>query len=253
METRYAYIARQVAERIASGSYPVGAILPTEHELAEQFGVSRATVRAALRELQQLGLLSRRRNIGTRVESTVPSEKASGYAQSFAVVNDLLQYAQETRRAVQTITSEVADTDLAARLPCRPGRRWLRVSSIRVNPSRPDDKPICWTDVYVDYTYAEIVREHVHSYSGAIGSLIEERTGRRIAAIFQTIRATGVPDDMALALKAAPASHALEITRHYRDSVGDSFLISVSIHPADRFAYLSMIQRQAVAEPSLFL
>ena len=69
METRYASVARRLAEGISTGEYPVGTVLPTEFRLAEQFGVSRATVRSALRELQQLGLVSRRRNTGTRVEA----------------------------------------------------------------------------------------------------------------------------------------------------------------------------------------
>lgn len=248
METRYAFVARHLAESIASGSYPVGSVLPTEHELAEQFGVSRATVRTAMRELQQLGLVSRRKNTGTKVEAARPPEKDRGYTQSLAVVNDVLQYAADTRRAVQEIAREVTDDDLAARLRCRPGRRWLRVSSVRINPSKPDGEPICWTDVYVDDTYAEIVRAHVRDYGGAIGSLIEERTGRRIAGISQVIRATGVPAHTAEALKAQAGSHALEITRHYRDALGDSFLISVSIHPADRFAYEIMMRRQTGAE-----
>jgi DNA-binding GntR family transcriptional regulator len=58
----YAEIARELTEAIASGQYPVGTVLPTELELRDHYRTSRHTVRAALHELQQLGLVSRRGN-----------------------------------------------------------------------------------------------------------------------------------------------------------------------------------------------
>jgi len=247
VETRYAFVARRLAEGISAGEYPVGTVLPTEFELAEQFGVSRATVRSALRELQQLGLVSRRRNTGTRVEAAHPAWETSGYAHSLRTVEDVLQYAAETRRCIQEIASEIADDELAERLGCRPGRRWLRVSSVRVDTAKVSAPPICWTDVYVDATYTELVRAQVAQFSGAVACLIEERTGRGIAEIVQVIRSVGVPPRTADALRAEPNSHALEITRRYRDTRGDSFLISVSIHPAGRFAYSMLLRRQSPA------
>lgn len=247
METRYAFVARRLAEGISAGDYPVGTVLPTEFELAEQFGVSRATVRSALRELQQLGLVSRRRNTGTRVEAARPVWEAGGYTHNLRTVEDVLQYAAETRRCIQQVVDEVADDALAERIGCRPGRRWLRVSSLRVHSGKAGVPPICWTDVYVDAAYAELVRAQVAEFPGAIACLIEERTGRGIAEIVQMIRSVGVPQRMVSALQAEANSHALEIVRRYRDASGDSFLISVSIHPAGRFAYsLPLRRRNAV-------
>lgn len=244
METRYAFVARRLAEGISAGDYPVGTILPTEFELAEQFDVSRATVRSALRELQQLGLVSRRRNIGTRVEADRPAWETSGYTNNLRTVEDVLQYAAETRRCIQEVVDEVADDALAERLGCRPGRRWLRVSSLRVHSGKVASPPICWTDVYVEAAYAELVRTQVAGFSGAIACLIEERTGRGIAEITQIIRSVGVPQRMVIALQTEAGSHALEIVRRYRDASGDSFLISVSIHPAGRFSYSLPLRRR---------
>jgi DNA-binding FadR family transcriptional regulator len=50
-------IARQIREGIASGSWEPGERLLTEHELAEAFGVSRGTVREALRLLSASNLV----------------------------------------------------------------------------------------------------------------------------------------------------------------------------------------------------
>ena len=77
---RFSDIARHLKEGITSGHYPVGTLLPTELELRDHYKTSRHTVRAALQELQQLGLVSRRKNVGTRVESatTVPPSDSLG-------------------------------------------------------------------------------------------------------------------------------------------------------------------------------
>lgn len=54
-------------ERLRSGSWAPGALIPTEAELAAEFGCARATVNRALRDLAAAGYLDRRRKAGTRV------------------------------------------------------------------------------------------------------------------------------------------------------------------------------------------
>jgi GntR family transcriptional repressor for pyruvate dehydrogenase complex len=53
-------IVRQIEEAIYSGDVAPGQRLPSERELVVQFGVSRASVREALRDLQSSGLLRSR-------------------------------------------------------------------------------------------------------------------------------------------------------------------------------------------------
>jgi len=53
--------------RLERGEWPVGTRIPTLLELVEEYGVSRATVRAALDELEREGLIERTRGKGTYV------------------------------------------------------------------------------------------------------------------------------------------------------------------------------------------
>ncbi len=63
-------VADQVMAMIASGSLSLGQRLPGERQLAEQMGVSRVSVRAALQRLKTQGFLSAVQGGGTRVIAT---------------------------------------------------------------------------------------------------------------------------------------------------------------------------------------
>ena len=63
-------IRDEVIERIQTRVWPQGSLLPTELELAAEFGCARATVNRALRELAEQGIVTRKRKGGTRVVTT---------------------------------------------------------------------------------------------------------------------------------------------------------------------------------------
>src|SRR5437868_469015 len=75
-------IADQIRQAIVTGKLDQGERLPPERELAEQFGVSRVTVRDALRALEAMGLLEVR--VGARGGAfvTVPSGSIMGQTMS---------------------------------------------------------------------------------------------------------------------------------------------------------------------------
>ncbi|MPY61251.1 winged helix-turn-helix transcriptional regulator [Streptomyces spongiae] len=53
----YLQVVHHIAEEIRTGRLPVGARLPAERDLAEQYGVAVNTVRRAVRELRDQGLV----------------------------------------------------------------------------------------------------------------------------------------------------------------------------------------------------
>ncbi|MEB6335190.1 FadR/GntR family transcriptional regulator [Serratia rhizosphaerae] len=61
-------VLAQLKAGIHDGTYPVGNKLPSENELADAFGVSRAPVREALGILEVSGIISSRQGGGHRVE-----------------------------------------------------------------------------------------------------------------------------------------------------------------------------------------
>ena len=243
-ETRYAQVARDLTDGIASGRFPVGSLLPTELELCERFGASRHTVRAALRELQDLGLVSRRKRVGTRVEAAQPT---GGFNESLASIEDLVQLAATHVRVVRKTEDVVADRVLAKELGCAPGTRWLRISSLRVDQNK-STHPIAWTEAYVDAAYSGL-RSIIRKSPGTlISSLIETNYGRRIVEVRQTIEAVGVPEAVASELRVDPGSPALKVVRHYLDQGGQVFEISITIHPAERFRFSMRLKRERASD-----
>ena len=67
-ESFWLRIATQIADAISRGIYPPGQRLPSEHALAEQFGVNRHTIRKSLASLSSQGLVRVTQGSGTYVE-----------------------------------------------------------------------------------------------------------------------------------------------------------------------------------------
>lgn len=241
-ETRYAQLARDLSERIAAGEYAVGALLPTELELCEHYGVSRHTVRAAIAELQQSGLVSRRKKVGTRVEAATPHAQ---YRQTLSSLDDLVQFGATHVREVRRIEEVVLDQELAAELDCPAGSRWLAIASLR-RDGAPPHLPIAWTVVYVDAqrfpaaTLAEQVRA---APEVLVSSLLEQHHGRRIAQVRQSVLGALVPEALAEALQAPVGSAALKIVRRYLDTDGELMDVSVTLHPASRYTLSMRLDR----------
>jgi DNA-binding GntR family transcriptional regulator len=68
----YYQIAKGLREAIKSGELPAGSRIDNEQTVVEQLGISRPTIRRALQELVDEGLLVRQRGIGTQVVSGEP-------------------------------------------------------------------------------------------------------------------------------------------------------------------------------------
>ncbi|EST20068.1 GntR family transcriptional regulator [Streptomyces roseochromogenus] len=79
-------ISRILAQEIRAGSYPAGEPLPGEHALAQRFGVSRTTIRAALAELTEESLITTRTGKGSYVRFDArPPDDRLGWARPRAV------------------------------------------------------------------------------------------------------------------------------------------------------------------------
>ena len=223
---------------IEGGQPAVGERLPTEEALCQRFGVSRHTVRDALRKLREEGLVSSRQGAGTTV---IRRGSQPLYVQSVSSVEELLQYATEARYEVDKSGMVVADAALARRLECSPGQRWLRVEGFRYVAGQAE--PICWTEVFVLADYAG-VGLRIGRGAGPIYSWIEEMYGVRISEIEQVLQAEPMPGAIGERLSVPPGGTAIGIRRAYR--LADRRLVEVAfnLHRSDRFTYAVTLKRK---------
>jgi DNA-binding FadR family transcriptional regulator len=101
-------LARQVADQfrrnISSGEWPVGSKIPGENELSRRSGVSRGTIREALRALSMAGLLEPRVGDGTYVRS----RDQLGALLSREIDERSLRHALDVRGILETAASSRA-------------------------------------------------------------------------------------------------------------------------------------------------
>lgn len=248
---RFSDIARHLREAIGTGHFAVGSVLPTELELCTHYQTSRHTIRAALQELQQQGLVSRRKNAGTRVESATSTV---GFQSSLTSIDDLVHFGATHSRVVQQIERVVSNAALAGLLHCAPGTPWLRIASLRMEdpvdaprqpPGEPHDNPIGWTEVYVAPDYEGLEARVRESPRTLVSTLLETHYGQRIEEVVQDLCAVPLPTAVARSLGVEPQAAGLRVTRVYRNPLGEVVEISVTHHPAERFSLRTRLTRAA--------
>src|SRR4051794_21866188 len=113
-------VVEQFREMVVTGRLVPGQRLPNERELGEMFGVSRNSVREALRQLEMLTLVERRRGDGTYVRELDPVQLMAPFgaliATSPAAVEDVLEFRRTFEPEVAALAAVKADDDGRARL-----------------------------------------------------------------------------------------------------------------------------------------
>lgn len=131
----YRQIETDVRDRIRSGDLVPGAQLPTEIELMDQYGVSRATVRQALRELVAEGLVEIRRGLGTYVTQRRFEHTIGGF---YSFSREIERHGLEPRTRVLGLGVEPADDVVASVLGLDPGSPVVALRRLRL----ADDDPL---------------------------------------------------------------------------------------------------------------
>jgi DNA-binding GntR family transcriptional regulator len=231
-------LAEALRSRIAQGEPDIGQLLPTEHALCDTYSVSRHTVREALRLLAEAGLIARRRGAGTVV---VARETRQRFAQHLGGVDDLMQYARDARLTPRTQETGPLDPAVARAIGVNVSGEFLHVNGLR---GRPGEPAIALTDIYIRADLAPQA-EALVELNGTVTEWIAKNRGVPTARIEQSISAGALTEREASALRAQAGDPALRTRRRYYDKGGRIVALSDSVHPAQRFTYEMVVQREA--------
>lgn len=225
-------------ERIVSGRYRIGTLLPTEAELCAEFGASRFTVREAMRGLTAQGFVQRRPRAGTVVLTDRPQVT---YSQSVHSIEDLFQIATQTHYVMLGIVDVILDETTAEQVGGEDGEQWLRVDGVRWD--KPGGVPICYIQSYIPARHADSVARFADA-KGPFYEILQKDSGEPIEEVTQDISACEMPDSIVKALGLTPKSFSLRLMRRYMTKRG-TLIASFNWHRADQFTYRMRLHRRS--------
>jgi GntR family transcriptional regulator len=233
---RYREMADDLRTAILNGAFPAGEF-PTESMLCIQYGVSRFTVREALRALQGEGLIARKRGSGTVVQPA--AARGGALHQPLSNVAEILQYARDSRFEFERLPEGGLPKAIAEQIGVVAGGRWFRFRGVRFGAN--DSVPIALVDAYVHADFGGVI-DSVEPNKETIFRQIERLAKIKLAGVTQDIQAVAAGADVAPLLDIPRRSPCLRILRCFHDEAGKLFEISASHHPGDRFAYAMHIE-----------
>lgn len=130
----------KLLKSIDDGRYKPGDKIPTEHQLAEMFSVSRVTVRNAIQRLVNEGYIVKKQGKGSFVKEKVFKSKLH-FDNSFTA-NCLMNNAKPSTEIIEATLIKGSD-DLLEKLKCKSGK-FIKITRVR----KVDDNPCI---VEIDY------------------------------------------------------------------------------------------------------
>ncbi len=236
---KYSTVAAALMEQIRSGRYRPGDMLPSEPELTRLFGVSRHTVRAALRSLYEKGLIVSHQGRGSTVQATAVEPR---YSHACDSIEDVLQYAAATPRRVLQTRRVVVDEDLAAWLGCEPGYPWWEAHTCRYR--EPGGPAVATSRVYAPDAFGDVVQALADT-DLPLFVLMEREHGCHIAQIRQTLFVATANAEEAADLDLAAGNAVMCVERRFYDERGGLLEVSRTVHPPESFRY-EMTLRQVI-------
>ena len=226
----YHQAARALEEAIEDGRLPRGSRLDSELDLAEQLGISRPTMRAAIKQLVDKGLLMRRRGIGTTVAPR-PVRRAVALT---SLYDDLKQAGREPRTRVLALEEVLCPPDEAEHLGLGPTAPVLRFERLRIAGS----DPIALMHNIVPVGLLEIEKEDLER-TGLYDLFRENGIAPHVAT--QRIGARKAGAEEAELLEIEPGDPVLTMTRVAYDTNGRPIEYGSHRYPAESYWFEMML------------
>ena len=223
--SRYERIAAELRDRILAGEYAPGERLPRQTELARSWNVNLLTVRQALDQLEQDGLLRVEHGVGTFVADLDRAYDPFAVA-SFTDV--LRERGLEVETRLLSVDTRTRSAAAAAALGAREGEDLVALSRVRLIEGRPI--------VYQASYAAGLLRGHLAAYDGAVPlyGFLRDRAGLVAGAYRETIAAEPMPGVPAEALGLRCGDPVMVARRTTATAHGQPFLYDEAYLPSDR-------------------
>lgn len=209
----YEQVAVQLREEILSQKYEPDANIGTHTQLAERFGVSLITIRKAISQLTQQGLLDVAQGKGTFVKRTVLQDNLT----RLTGVENIISQSHLSAK-VRVLTFEIIDTpaDFDPELRRGLGRRCLHIERVH----EMENTPAAYAELWLPLKYGErLTKSDVETHT--IYQLYEQKWNMRLGKGRQIIRADAADPRVAKTLRIREGWPVLSIVRRAYAASGE--------------------------------
>ena len=208
------------------GELPVGTTLPSEAALCARFGVSRITVRRALDELAQAGLIDRSGGRATKVTAPRLVHSIAAFEDPFSPV----RLVRDTTVRLLAFGWQAASGQGGRSLGLEPSEQMLVVARLRLR----DGKPVFHTTTYMPPRVGGLVNRRALDTRPLHEILAAE--GCVSASIDRQMSAAPCPKEVAEPLELRPGAPTFRIDRLSRDNEGAPLHLLVGHWRWDQFS-----------------
>jgi GntR family transcriptional regulator len=229
-EPLYSVVASQAEDLISSGQWQEGDRLPPERQLCRDFDVSRTTLRQALGELEERGLITRHQGRGTFVTRPRLQLPMAGV---FSIRDALLSRGIRMSTRVLEVNVVEASRQLAADLGCLPGDRIVHIERLRLG----DDEPMVLDSAHLrSELFPGLETEDLENRS--LYAILKEDYGQAPAEAIETLEPVILTPRECQLLEVPRHTPALLTRRFTTDASGVVLALGHVLLRGDRSRYL---------------
>jgi GntR family transcriptional regulator len=236
----YCQLADELYAQIRAGTYPPGTKIPSEHELAEQHGIGRPTVRQATSTLVERGVLARRRGSGTYVRSVpvrVDLFSLAGTLVSFRERGFELEVSLVSEPRIEEITEK--DHPLAGRAAARLVRLSLLPQQASEG-SQASSEPVLLEEIDLDSDrFPDLLDLDVSGRS--LSEIVESRYRMLPQSADQTFRIARLDSERAACLRLPDGEPVLRVDRTLHFASAPAAIFARMYCRTDRFVFSQRI------------
>lgn len=229
----YFQVSSQLEQAIQSGELPPGFRLQNEIALADRYGLSRPTMRRAIQELVDKGLLVRKRGVGTQVVNGRVRRKV----ELTSLYDDLLKTGQRPTSRVLHNQLEPAPTEVATELGIEVGTPVLHLKRLRL----AGGKPLALMQNWLPENLASVAEADL-----TLHGLYELMRGQGVHMVVarQQIGARGADKEQARLLRLRANAPLLTMQRVSFDDVGRAVEWGSHVYRAESYSFeVTLVER----------
>lgn len=234
----YLLVIDKIKQDIEAGVLKPGNRLPSEFDLAKELGISRATLREALRILEDENVIIRKHGVGTFVNAKPVF--TSGIEELYSISQMIEKTGQKAGTIFVNVSKTSPTNDDLKSFQLNDSDHILRIERIRT----ADEEPVVYC---IDKIPENLLSKDFNfQKDGSIFVALEKQANIEISYAVTDIEPIGYHEKISPILQSPPESSLLVLKQIHYDIADRPVLISVNYFRADKFRFQVLRRRKYV-------